>query len=135
MQSQLLSVTVIIPVHKITEAFSLCIASVLNALQPDDEVIVEGDGLASKAFEFLTDRSQIKVFVNNKISGPAATRNFGANSAKGNILFFIDSDVTIKPDTIKKIVSVFQYKRDVSAIIGSYDDEPQIKILFRSIRI
>ena len=127
MQSQLLSVTVIIPVHKITEAFSLCIASVLNALEPDGEVIVVGDGLASKVFEFLTDRPQIKVLVNNKISGPAAARNFGANSAKGNILFFIDSDVTIKPDTIEKIVSVFQNKKDVSAIIGSYDDEPADK--------
>ena len=127
MKSQLLSVTVIIPVHKITDAFNLCIDSVMNALQQSDEVIVVGDGLDSGSFNFLPNRSQIKILANGKISGPAAARNFGANSAKGDILFFIDSDVTVEPDTIEKIVSVFQNKKDVAAIIGSYDDEPADK--------
>ena len=127
MQPQLLSVTVIIPVHKITEAFNLCIDSVMNSLRPSDEIIVVGDGLDITVFDFLSDRSKIKVLANKKISGPAAARNFGAKSAKGNILFFIDSDVTIKFDTIEKIVSVFQDKEDASAIVGSYDDEPADK--------
>ena len=127
MNSISLSVSVIIPVHKITEAFNLCIESVVKSLRVNDEIIVVGDGLSIDSFKFLLNKPGIKILAAKNISGPAVARNFGANSAKGDILFFIDSDVTVKPDTIEKIVSVFQSKKEISAIIGSYDDEPADK--------
>lgn len=124
MNLSLLSVSVIIPVHKITKAFSLCVDSVLKSLKSNDEVIVISDGLSVNAFEFLSGRDRIKVLASKKVKGPAAARNFGANNAKGSILLFIDSDVTIQPDTIQKVTSVFSNEKEVAAIIGSYDDEP-----------
>ena len=40
--------------------------------------------------------------------GPAVLRNRGAKQAKGDILFFIDSDATVYPDTIQRIEQHFQ---------------------------
>lgn len=124
MDSTILSVTVIIPVHKITKAFNLCIDSVMEAIGSEDEIIVVADGVDIDAFEFLLDKPRIKVLANMKHSGPATARNLGSQNAKGNILFFIDSDVTIQPDTIQKVTSVFENEKEVVAIMGSYDDEP-----------
>ncbi|MBC2717243.1 MAG: glycosyltransferase [Desulfobacteraceae bacterium] len=57
--------------------------------------------------------------------GPAYARNRGVEVAKGNILFFLDSDVKIYPDTIDKIVNIFNEDPNTSALFGSYDDQPE----------
>jgi GT2 family glycosyltransferase len=56
--------------------------------------------------------------------GPARARNRGAQVAKGEILFFIDADVTLTPDTVEGVVAAFRDRPDVAALIGSYDDAP-----------
>jgi GT2 family glycosyltransferase len=57
-------------------------------------------------------------------AGPAAGRNFGACQAKGDILFFVDSDVVIKADVLTKIDEDFRSNPDIAAIFGSYDENP-----------
>jgi GT2 family glycosyltransferase len=56
--------------------------------------------------------------------GPARARNRGAAIAQGNILFFVDADVTLQPDTLANIQSIFEQQPDLTALIGSYDDAP-----------
>jgi len=60
-------------------------------------------------------------------SGPAAARNYGAVNAKGEIILFLDSDILVRPDTISKIASRFSEDPDLSAVFGSYDDDPYQK--------
>jgi GT2 family glycosyltransferase len=54
-------------------------------------------------------------------------RNLGAQSAAGDILFFIDSDVCVHPDTVERVQSCLDANPGVSAVIGSYDDTPGAK--------
>ena len=57
--------------------------------------------------------------------GPAAARNLGASRARGDILFFVDADVTVKPYTVQQVVTTCSTADPtVSALFGSYDDEP-----------
>src|SRR3972149_5429165 len=121
--SQGLSISVIIPVHRMDKAFNECINSVIKTLRENDELIVIADGIDGNSLNYLTS-SNIKILSTGKVSGPAIARNSGAEIAKGDLLFFVDSDVTIQPDAIQKIVSVFNNDKEVKAIIGSYDDEP-----------
>lgn len=116
------SVSIIIPVHRIDKTFNECINSVINALRMDDELIVVADGVDIKTLSFLSDRN-IKILSTGKISGPAIARNLGGQTAKGDLLFFVDSDVSIPPDTIKRLIPFF-YDEDIKAVIGSYDDNP-----------
>ena len=53
-------------------------------------------------------------------TGPSAARNRGAREATGEILFFTDSDVTVLPDTLGRIVKTLESNPDFSSVIGSY---------------
>src|SRR4030067_1039001 len=120
-----LSVSVIIPVHRVDKAFNECINSVINALRENDELIIIADGVDSKSLNFLSD-SNIKILSTDKTSGPAVARNSGARIAKGDLLFFVDSDVTIPSDTIKNVIFILRNNDEVKALIGSYDDNPAV---------
>ena len=55
--------------------------------------------------------------------GPGAARNLAAQQAKGNILWFVDSDVIAHddgPEHIRRAMS----EDNVAAVFGSYDDAP-----------
>jgi GT2 family glycosyltransferase len=56
--------------------------------------------------------------------GPARARNAGAAVAQGEILFFMDADVTLHADTLWQIKNLFGNQPELAALIGSYDDEP-----------
>jgi GT2 family glycosyltransferase len=63
-------------------------------------------------------------------SGPAKARNSGAQASKAPILFFLDADVKIYPDTISKVLTAFQENPEISAVFGSYDSQPPEKNFF-----
>src|SRR5262249_35106625 len=56
--------------------------------------------------------------------GPAYARNRGAEKAAGEVLFFVDADVCVRPDTVERVAQTFQNHPDIDAMIGSYDDSP-----------
>jgi glycosyltransferase involved in cell wall biosynthesis len=58
-------------------------------------------------------------------SGPALARNLGAKSATGDVLFFLDSDVCVRPDTLSRISDSFAADATLDGLIGSYDSAPQ----------
>ena len=60
-----------------------------------------------------------------KNRGPAAARNVGARTARGDILYFIDADVSVAFDSLQRVVDHFDQDPELDALIGSYDDEPE----------
>ncbi len=74
--------------------------------------------------ERLAEKFGAKVLRNPNPEGPARARNMGAHHAKGDILFFVDADVTIRPDAMDRVVAAFQNDTALAAIFGAYDDEP-----------
>ena len=120
-------VSVILPVYNGGSAFKACLQS-LDLYLPAStdmptEVIVVADGCTDGS-DTLAEKFGAKVLRTESPSGPARARNIGARQARGSILFFIDADVTIHPDTISQVVTTFQDSPDLAAVIGSYDDEP-----------
>lgn len=117
------TISVIIPVYNGGEAFYKCLTSLKDSHSKPLEVIVIADGDTDGSGELAAEFGA-KVLRNETSQGPAAARNKGAAIAKGDILFFIDADVTIYPDTLEKVAAVFTSEPDLAALIGSYDDEP-----------
>lgn len=116
------TISVIIPVYNGGINFRQCLSSLSN-LANVYEIIVVADG-DTDASASIAEEFDVKVLRTPSRKGPAYARNFGANVAKGDILLFIDADVTIKPDIINRIQTVFECEPDISALIGSYDDAP-----------
>ena len=117
------SLSIIIPVYNGGESFQKCLVSLKATLQPEDEVIVISDGDTDSSW-LLAKTFGAKV-VRLKISGgPARARNTGVKIATGDILLFLDADVTVHPDTLSLIKQRFQKSPGLAALIGSYDDRP-----------
>lgn len=57
-------------------------------------------------------------------SGPAVARNHGARVARGAVLFFVDSDVVVAPDALRRVAATLHRRPDVAAVIGSYNASP-----------
>lgn len=117
------SVSVIVPAHQAGRTLLHCLSS-LAALSPSpDEIILVSDGddaaIASLAVKFGATLIGIPT-----ACGPAHARNRGGARARGDLLFFIDSDVTVRPDAIERVRSVFIGDSQLAAAFGSYDDQP-----------
>ncbi len=65
-----------------------------------------------------------RVISRPQTGGPAAARNDGARATNGDILFFVDADVGIRPDAVRQVRAAFEASPDVAAVFGSYDDQP-----------
>ena len=117
-------VSVIVPVHNAGEYIERCMYALIASSYPSFEIIMVDDCSTDNSVEIARQKG-ITVLRLSRQSGPAAARNFGALHARGEIFLFIDSDVTVPPDTISLVVSNFQHNPDITAVFGSYDDEPQ----------
>jgi GT2 family glycosyltransferase len=118
-----LVVSVIVPVHSGAESFVTCLAHLLQAVSAPHEIIVVADGPAPK-LTHLARQCGIQVIQLTTDGGPGRARNRGAAVARGDILFFVDSDVAVPSDIISRIVAEFEQAPALVALIGSYDDRP-----------
>lgn len=98
------NVSVIIPVYN-TELFvEEAIKSVLNQTLTDIEVIVVNDGSTDNSLQVIerlsnTDSRIKKITQENQ--GQSVARNLGLNIAKGEYIYFMDSDDMISQNTLE----------------------------------
>jgi glycosyltransferase involved in cell wall biosynthesis len=118
-----LSVSVIIPVYNGGAMFRRCLSSLAQAMPAPLEIIVVADGDTDGSWRVAKEFGA-KVHRIPTCGGPARARNLGARAAQGDILFFVDADVTIYPDTISQVIHAFKHEPSIAALIGSYDDAP-----------
>ncbi|MFM2431443.1 MAG: hypothetical protein RLZZ511_2656 [Cyanobacteriota bacterium] len=120
-------ISVVIPVFNGGAAFDACLRSLAVCLPPSVEVIVVVDGPDPVSAQRAEDFGA-KVIQLSHNFGPAHARNVGAAAAKGELLFFVDADVALHPETIGAIDGVFAAQAEQAdpwvALIGSYDDAP-----------
>lgn len=88
-----------------------------------DRIIVVADGGTDGSVQ-LAEKMGARVLNIPGPRGPASARNFGARHAQGEILFFIDADVTVAPEALQRIQAAFQRDASLAALMGSYDDAP-----------
>ena len=118
-----LSCSIIIPVWSGGTNFAKCLSSAMAAIEKGDEIIVVADGEGDGSWQ-IAEQMGARVVKLPARSGPGQARNIGAEASKCDILFFIDADVIIPPDSIGRIRSIFETEKDLAALIGSYDEEP-----------
>lgn len=101
----MVKISVIIPVYNVEKYLSQCLDSVINQTFKDIEIICVNDGSSDNSLEILKDYAQrddriiIKNFEENK--GVSAARNWALNIAKGEYIYFIDSDDWIEKNYLE----------------------------------
>ena len=115
--------SIVIPVYNGGVSFQRCLASIQESLRSPDEIIVVSDGDTDGSWQ-VAEAFGATVIRLPSPGGPARARNVGAKAAHGDILFFVDADVTLHPDTLGLVEQRFARFPDLTGLIGSYDDAP-----------
>lgn len=101
-------VSVIVPIYNVERFLERCFESIFNQTYKHFEIIAIDDGSTDSSPEILDQWSQkdnrIKAVHQHNI-GVAATRNAGLRLATGEYVLFVDSDDTISPTGIERLVS------------------------------
>jgi GT2 family glycosyltransferase len=85
----------------------------------DFEVIVVDDRSTDGTAEIVRSFS-CRLLTSAERRGAAAARNLGVKHAAGSLIYFLDADILIEPDTLDRIVEAFDRHPEVSAIFGSF---------------
>lgn len=56
--------------------------------------------------------------------GPAAARNAGVARTDGEIVVFVDADVEVRPDALRRLREALERDGGLAAVFGAYDDQP-----------
>jgi len=116
-------ISVIIPFYNASAYLGGCLEALQRSEDRDYELILVDDGSTdTSAREARRFTGQVLSFPSPR--GPAFARNRGAEAAGGDILFFIDADILCFPDTLSRVRRAFAGDPGLSAVIGSYDDDP-----------
>jgi len=116
-------ISVVIPVYNGGESFGACLRSLSALATPAHEIIVVDDGSTDGSEQAASDAGA-KVLATPSRRGPAYARNLGAQQAEGEVLLFLDADVSASPDIIGQVGAAFASEPGLSALFGSYDDAP-----------
>lgn len=90
------------------------------------EIIVIDDNSPDNTAEVARSLGA-RVFQIKENAGPARARNIGAREARGEYLFFVDSDTMVHPGAVTRIRDFLDQNPQAAAVFGSYDDSPRAK--------
>ena len=119
-------ISVIMPVYNGSQFLNQCLDALMASSYQSYGIIVVDDASTDNSAEIARSKGA-KVLQLPQQSGPAAARNCGAQEAQGDILFFVDSDVLVRRETIARVAADFMENPGIAAVFGSYDDDPAEK--------
>ncbi len=118
-------ISLIIPVYNGSSSLGRCLEAVVASDYPDYECIVVDDGSTDGSREIAEGFPVLRVQPTGGPRGPAYARNRGAKLASGEILYFVDADIVIRPDSLTMIADTFARYPQADALFGCYDDSPE----------
>lgn len=120
------ALSVIVPAYRCARDLERC----LLALRASDlpraawEIVVADDGSPDDTPAVAARLADQVVRVAGGPRGPAAARNAAAACAQGDVLVFVDADVCVAPDALRRFRDLFAGAPGLSAAFGAYDLAP-----------
>lgn len=118
-----MQISVIVPVFNAERTLSDCLHALKASTYSAAECVVVDDGSTDRSVA-IAQRHATKVVSSGGRFGPARARNLGVQYASGDLVVFVDADVTVHADALQRIVARFEAEKDLDALIGAYDDSP-----------
>jgi hypothetical protein len=121
-----ISVSVIVPVHQSGALLRESLAAVTASDLPRDqwELIVVDDGSTDDSALVAAQFADTVIRLPGPPRGPAYARNRGIEASRGNILAFIDADVRVHADALRRLVEALGSDAGIGAVSGTYDTQP-----------
>ncbi|MCQ2520973.1 MAG: glycosyltransferase family 2 protein [Lachnospiraceae bacterium] len=123
-------ISVIVPVYNVEKYLRCCLDSIKEQTYKEIEVIMIDDGSTDHSYEICKEyqeedeRFQV---IHQENKGLASARNTGIRAAKGDFLFFVDSDDCINICLLELLYNVAETKGANIVQIGFEDVESNFK--------
>lgn len=115
--------SIVIPVYNVEKYIDGCINSIIENYCNGVEVILVDDGSkdnSSKICDKYVEKYQYISVIHKENGGLSSARNAGIRKAKGDYIWFVDSDDYVKEGSIEKIIN--HTLNNTNLILGSYCD-------------
>lgn len=105
-------ISVIIPTYNEESSIVKCIKSLKRQSYKQLEIIIVDDGSVDNTLEIVKKIPAVSLFRQNH-QGPGTARNLGSKKAKGDILVFVDADMTFDKNFIKDLTKPIVQKKTI----------------------
>jgi GT2 family glycosyltransferase len=124
-----MKLSIIVPVHNGGDDLRRCLQALRESPRAPDQLIAVDDASTDRSGAVARDLGAHVVRLDGEPHGPACARNRGAEVAQGDVLVFIDADVAVHGDTLARVERCLTDHPEVTALFGSYDDDPPARTL------
>jgi len=118
--------SVVVPVCDGRKVLERCLTALLGSDLPRPlwELVVVDDGSLDGTAAIAAAQADVLVRLPGPPHGPAYARNRGVEASLGQILVFVDADVCLHPDALRRFAWAFARRPELGAVFGSYDADP-----------
>ena len=113
-------VSVIIPIFNAEKTINKTLASIFDQSFKNFEIIAVNDGSKDKSQKILEQYKNKITIVKQPNQGTPIARNTGAKLALGRYIIFVDDDIILKPNMLKKMVTAMQKNKKISFVYSSF---------------
>ena len=103
--------TVVIPVYNVEKYLKRCVESVFVQEWHNYDILLVDDGSTDSSPQICDDYAKVYDFISvihKKNGGLSEARNTGISHAKGDYVYFPDSDDWLEPQTFKELAEVLE---------------------------
>jgi glycosyltransferase involved in cell wall biosynthesis len=113
-------ISIIMPVYNVEKYIAKSIQSVLNQTYQDFELLIIIDGSLDNSKQIAETFNDERITIYEKSNGGLSdARNYGLKRAKGEFVYFLDSDDWIEPTLLQDTICVFD-KKEIDLVIFGY---------------
>ena len=116
-------ISVILTTYERRELVARALASVFAQTTAAGEVIVVDDGSTDGTAGFLRHQP-IRLLRVPHSGNPAVARNAGLDRARGDLIAFLDSDDTLRPNALKDLSAALRAQPAAGFAYGAYEPDP-----------
>lgn len=124
--AQAVRLSVIVPAHNAADLLPITLAALAASDLPRAtwELLVVDDASRDATSQVAGRWADQVLTLAGHPRGPGHARNRGAVAARGEWLVFIDADVRVHADTLRRFVQAVDDQDGLGAVFGAYDTDP-----------
>ena len=114
-----MKISVVIPTYNSEKTIGECLLSFSKQTYPPHEIVVVDGKSTDSTTKIVKSIKEVKLIINEKSRTPGSSRNRGAETATGEVLFFCDSDCVADKKVLEYHVKAYKSRYGVSGVMGS----------------
>ncbi|MDQ2974668.1 MAG: glycosyltransferase family 2 protein [Acidobacteriota bacterium] len=104
-------ISVVIPTHNRAEALALTLSNLAKLVFDEPWELIVTNNRCTDGTDALVKRQRFPVplrLIHEETPGPAAARNAGARQAQGQYVLFMDNDILVQPDFLRRHLNALE---------------------------